>query len=49
MISKRELMIDILDTYEKIDALEDLYVELEKRVKKLEPKKEKQCAKKVSK
>lgn len=49
MISKRELMLDILDTYEKIDALEDLYVKLEKRVEKLEPKKEKQCAKKVSK
>lgn len=49
MISKRELMLDILDTYEKIDALEDLYVKLEKRVKKLEPKKENQCVKKVSK
>lgn len=49
MISKRELMIDILHTYDKIDALEDLYVELEKRVKKLETKKEKQGAKKVSK
>lgn len=49
MISKRELMFDILDTYEKIDGLEDLYVKLEKRVKKLETKEEKRCAKKVSK
>lgn len=49
MISKRELMLDILDTYEKIDGLEDLYVKLEKRVKKLEPKKGRKSVKKVSK
>ena len=49
MITKKELMRDVCELFCQIDDLQDLYEKLDKRIKKLEPKKEKRSAKKVSK
>ena len=49
MVSKKELLVDIITLVNRVDDLEEAFINLEKRVKKLEPKKERKSVKKVSK
>lgn len=49
MISKKLLMEHVCELFCLIDDLEDKIKALDKRLKKLEPKKEKRSVKKVSK
>ena len=49
MVSKKELLVDLITLINRVDDIEESYINLEKRVKKLEPKKERKSVKKVSK